>query len=103
VARKKAEDEMSSKEKTEFRKTKRWLNFRSEMIAAHNNTCDCCGMKKKKGLTLHHKYKKNYDLLEPERFLVLCNQCHKFLHFKNNYTENIQKFIESLLNGTFWS
>ena len=39
-----------------------------------------CGIKKTaKGLDLHHLTPALYDLLEPDRFVLLCTSCHEFV------------------------
>jgi hypothetical protein len=67
-----------NKEKTAFRRTKQWKDFRKKLIGERGQFCQCCG-KKTKLLQLHHAdgSLENYRSLEPEKFWLLCAMCHK--------------------------
>lgn len=67
-----------NKDKTKFRQTTLWKNWRKKLIQERGCYCECCG-KKTKNLQCHHKDEsvENYQILEPERFSLLCSQCHK--------------------------
>ena len=73
-----------------FRTSKRWLDFRLNFIARHANTCEFCGKKYTKTacLNVHHKYycttQEEYENLEESRFMLLCRECHTFIHKKAN-------------------
>ena len=74
-------DVWSSEDKTLFRKLKIWIEFRNRIIKERGH-CELCGYEKR--ATLHHIHlndsAESYSNLLPERFKVLCNGCHKFLH-----------------------
>jgi hypothetical protein len=78
----KPEDTLTSKEKSSFRRTKKWIEFRNKTIKARGNKCELCGFEKR--LTLHHVHLNDnaisYTTLTEDRFKVLCSHCHKFLH-----------------------
>lgn len=67
-----------NKEKTAFRRTKQWKDFRKKLIEERGTYCQCCG-KKTKLLQLHHvdKSLENYQDLNPDKFFLLCAMCHK--------------------------
>jgi hypothetical protein len=73
---------LTSKEKSIFRKTKQWIEFRNATIQKKGNKCELCGYEKR--LTLHHIYlndsAESYTNLSEERFKVLDANCHKWLH-----------------------
>jgi hypothetical protein len=75
-------DTLTSKEKSLFRKTKLWTDFRNKIFKDRNHTCEICGYDKRP--TLHHIYlndkAESYTNLSPERFKVCCSGCHKWLH-----------------------
>jgi 5-methylcytosine-specific restriction endonuclease McrA len=95
---------MTSSEKTAFRKTKQWKEFRKKILKERNNTCECCGQKGGR-LHLHHIRPELYDILIPDNFSVLCGQCHKIVSKlerrkdKNTIPKYFQKFLGAILNG----
>lgn len=62
--------------KTKYRASKEWKDFRKSIILERGTYCECCG-KKTKALQLHHKDPEHYDVLEKERFALLCSLCHQ--------------------------
>jgi hypothetical protein len=79
---------MTSVEKTSFRKTKIWKEFRENMIASRCFTCEICGTIHKKGLNLHHKDERNYDDLQPDKFAVVCKSDHRLIERLLSRTKN---------------
>lgn len=75
--------ENKTSEHSKFRRTKEWISFRKQMLAAHP-CCAFCGSKRATR-TVHHihncKTEEEYEDLSEERFIVLCSQCHNFLHW----------------------
>lgn len=67
---------MTSAEHTKFRSTSRWREFRSRLLEERGYRCACCGIKKKKGLQIHHKDPDQYEDLTSEKFVILCSDCH---------------------------
>lgn len=73
---------MTNKERTKFRSTNTWKDFRLEILKGRGPYCECCGMKHK-SLTLHHRNmdKTQYtNLSDPSHFRLLCRTCHDFAH-----------------------
>lgn len=66
-----------------FRRSKEWLSFRKEMLEKHP-FCAFCGSKRATR-TVHHVYlcetEEEYENLDESRFIVLCSQCHSYLHW----------------------
>lgn len=66
-----------------FRRTKEWRTFHDRMLARHPY-CAFCGSNKATR-TVHHIYdcqtEAEYEDLTEGRFIVLCSQCHSFLHW----------------------
>ena len=75
----------ASEEHRKFRETPQWIMFRKYMLSLHNMTCDFCKQQYKQSarLDVHHMYDTNYTRLEESRFMVLCKQCHTFIHSKD--------------------
>ena len=75
-------DIWSSADKTKFRKTNLWIEFRNRIIKERGNKCELCGFEKRN--TLHHIHMndsaESYTDLRSERFKTLCMGCHKFIH-----------------------
>jgi hypothetical protein len=80
------QDEMKelARQHAAFRQTPQWIVFRKFMLSSHNMTCDFCRQpyKQEARLHIHHKYATNYTRLEADRFMVLCDTCHQFIHKK---------------------
>lgn len=93
---------MTSKEKTIFRRTSAWKNWRKYLLQKRNYTCEICGIVKKKGLQVHHLDEEHYTALKEDKFVVLCSSCHKEVERLvkrkvldiNLYKENIKKVFE---------
>lgn len=70
-------------QKSKFRKSPVWIEFR-EKLKTERCTCELCGNDNTKKLVVHHRYlnddSRSYSNLSPERFLVLCQLCHKYIH-----------------------
>ena len=89
----------TQKDKTRFRATRRWQNFRKDMYSKANGKDAITGKPLRKGhWNLHHLDldSANYEVLEEDRFLCLNNQTHDFLHWAYRYYRNVGKaFIDS--------
>src|SRR5574344_1960850 len=89
----------TQKDKTKFRATRRWQNFRKDMYERANGKDEITGKPLRKGhWNLHHLDldSANYEVLEEDRFLCLNNQTHDFLHCAYRYYRNDGKaFIDS--------
>lgn len=70
---------MTKEEQDAFRRTKQWKEFRDELLKDRDYTCEICGVKKKRGMSIHHYDPDNYDDLQPHKFAVLCRFCHTSL------------------------
>ena len=67
---------MNSKEKTQFRRTSKWKNWCKYLKKKRGEICECCGTHTKK-LQCHHMAEWDYTNLKEDRFVLLCNTCHK--------------------------
>ena len=71
---------MTFAEHTKFRTTKEWKEFRKKLISERGSSCEMCGTqysgKRIKQLQVHHKDPGNYTDLTPEKFCLLCSECH---------------------------
>ena len=89
----------TQKNKTRFRATSRWKNFRASMYKKSGGLDEITGKPLRKGhWNLHHLDldSDNYEVLEEDRFLCLNNQTHDFLHWAYRYYRNDGKaFIDS--------
>lgn len=94
ITTKKREILLKSSEHDRFRRSKVWKDFRKKMIKEHP-CCAFCGSKRATR-TVHHIYecqtKEEYENLDESRFIILCSQCHNFLHWigrKKNETDAV--------------
>ena len=81
----------TQKNKTKFRATSRWKNFRASMYKKSGGLDEITGKPLRKGhWNLHHMdlNSANYEVLEEDRFLCLNNQTHDFLHWAYRYYRN---------------
>jgi hypothetical protein len=73
---------MNGKEKTAFRRSKKWLDFRAQEIKRRGLKCELLGMKLyRKTAQLHHLKPSEYDLLIPENFKLLSPFSHQLVEF----------------------
>lgn len=63
-------------------KSKEWKEFKKEICELYNYKCQCCGVKKKSNLHLHHKHYKTLGFESAEDVELLCMKCHNTLHAK---------------------
>lgn len=97
---------MNSREKTKFRNSKEWHNFRQSIIESRGSRCECCGRILPSGkLQLHHIKPENYTDLNPDNFALLCSYCHEDverlskmklktrLQIKKDYIAPFERFI----------
>ncbi|MBP3905282.1 hypothetical protein [Turicibacter sp.] len=63
-------------------KSKEWKEFKKEVCELRNYKCQCCGVKKKSNLHLHHKHYKTLGSERLEDVELLCMKCHNLLHHK---------------------
>lgn len=73
---------MTSKEKTAYRKTTKWKEYRQHKLEESDYTCALCGIHKKKGLQIHHINPAAYGNERDEDTVVVCFMCHKFIELK---------------------
>lgn len=75
--------EMTTQEKSNFRQTVAWKEFRRAMLARGNCQCELCGMRytgsKIRLLNVHHRLPQEYDRLQPELFALLCHDHHEMV------------------------
>lgn len=74
----------TTKDKSAFRRSKEWKEHTIKMKELRGNKCEICGNTNVKKLVVHHRHmsdsKASYTNLDPERFMVLCQLCHKYVH-----------------------
>ena len=95
---------LTSEEKSKFRASKTWKDFRTSLLRERGSHCTCCGTKysgkRSRMLQLHHLNPKDYMDLDKDAFVLLCTSCHKTvellerkLHAKNPTILNEDKWI----------
>jgi predicted HNH restriction endonuclease len=101
-------DLTNRKERTNFRLTVAWKQFRETFVVRENGCCELCGTKyygkQKKSLQLHHLDPAHYDDLNPLKFKLLCSGCHdlverfamKLKGSKKDEIKNKAKWIDLL-------
>lgn len=70
---------MTSENKTAFRKTIKWRDFRKQLLKTRGMKCEVCGTSKK-GLNIHHCDEDDYTNLDPDLFIILCKTEHRNIH-----------------------
>lgn len=94
---------MTSKEKSKFRSSKVWKDFRRSLIKNRGPQCELCGTKysgkRLRMLQVHHLDPDNYTDLNPYKFKLVCSSDHELI-------ERISKKVLSkstdLLNPKLW-
>lgn len=75
---------LTQQEKSKFRSTKTWTNFRTEILTEKDYVCDCCLRKLPSSkLNLHHRdlNSENYtNISDKTHFSLLCSNCHDTAH-----------------------
>jgi len=97
-------------EHSSFRRTQKWKNFRKMMLQKYP-CCKFCDSKKATR-TVHHIYdcatQEEYEDLKENRFIVLCSQCHNYLHWigrkksSSKAVLKIKKIAQSIGFGNDW-
>jgi 5-methylcytosine-specific restriction endonuclease McrA len=90
---------MNGKEKSKYRSTKQWKDFRKKLIENNNYQCEICGVRKKKGLHIHHLDEDAYGRETKEDVVVVCSTCHKLIEWMVSRTKNridINDYCENL-------
>jgi len=70
---------MTSQEKTKYRRTHQWKNWRLFLIKKKEYKCEICGMRHKTGLQVHHFDEAHYTDLHEDKFAVLCKRDHQLI------------------------
>lgn len=80
---------LTSKERDNFRQTKRWQDFRKKMKMLFNNKDYITQKPLQKTFNLHHldQRKENYENLDEGRFIPLCKSMHDAIHTVYRYYE----------------
>lgn len=68
---------MNAHEKTKFRRSSKWKNWRKYLLNKRGKHCEICGMPHRTGLNIHHCDERHYDDLREEKFSILCKSCHQ--------------------------
>jgi len=90
---------MTGKEKTKYRQSQQWKKYRIEKLKSENYTCQLCGIRRKKGLNIHHLNDNTYGREALSDTVVLCPACHKLVERLLSRTRNpvdIELFSENL-------
>lgn len=88
-------------EKTCFRQTLAWKDWRRQLLEAVGYRCELCGVyhrgKSSRVLNIHHKDMDpaNYRVLERDRFLVVCEPCHEYIHLLYRRYWNAKNKLEN--------
>lgn len=96
----------NQKQKSKFRRSKRWLDFRMEMKEFQDGKDFVTNGKLPKGWNLHHANlnPEHYEELEPSDFFCLGNQCHDFVHWIYRYyrkDKNVLKRLKTVLDRMY--
>ena len=71
---------MKTSDKTKFRQSKAWKQFRLAVIVSVQGCCELCGTqykgKRLKMLQVHHLNPDDYFNITTGKFAVLCSSCH---------------------------
>lgn len=88
----------TQKEKSKFRRSKKWLDFRQVMKEYQNGKDFITNGRLPKGWNLHHANlsPEQYEELEPSDFFCLGNQCHDFVHWIYRYYRKDKKVLKRL-------
>jgi|SRR5574344_1524004 hypothetical protein len=75
---------LTRKDKEKYRASREWRNFRDQM-KERQKVCALCGAPLKGRWNLHHIHNcttiEEYMSHNPNDFLCMCNECHKFGHW----------------------
>lgn len=86
---------MTQKEKSKFRASSKWKNFRSYL--AKKRKVDYISQRPlRSGFNVHHCDEKHYDLLDEERFYCLQKSMHQVVHRLYTYYKKDPTIIERL-------
>lgn len=82
---------MTQKEKTKFRQSKEWKDFRKKIAEKFEGKDAISGKKLYKGFILHHLdlNPENYDVLDENNFIPLNKATHECIHFLVRYDLSI--------------
>ena len=86
---------LNQKDKSKFRSSTEWKDFRLQKIEESENKCDLCnnifiGNRSRK-LNLHHRCldpRQYTDISDKTRFSILCSNCHEFCHTMEKRVNN---------------
>jgi 5-methylcytosine-specific restriction endonuclease McrA len=79
---------VDGKEKSKYRQTKKWKDFRKRILKERDYTCEICDTRKKKGMHIHHYDESTYGNETSEDVLVSCSTCHKLIEWLLSRTKN---------------
>ena len=72
---------MDREEYIEYLKSEEWREKRKAFMEDRGNECEECG---EKGTQVHHLSYENVGDEDDDDVMVLCNQCHKEIHNKDD-------------------
>lgn len=83
---------MDSKQKSKYRQSKQWKEFRKQIIAERDSRCEICGIQKsgksKRTLQLHHLDPSDYGSETRDSVVLLCSSDHKLIERLLSRTKN---------------
>ena len=86
----------SSKERSNFRQTKVWKDFRTKMKKIFNGKDYITQKPLQRNFNLHHldQRKENYENLDESRFVPLCKSMHDAIHTVYRYYEKDEEVLD---------
>ena len=93
---------LTDKDRITGRNFHEYRQWRQDVYARDNYTCQCCGCKKSGSFEAHHLY--NYSSNENKRTdidngITLCKKCHKEFHTLSKYTKNTKEQFITFSNN----
>jgi len=102
---------MTGKDKAKYRATAEWKKFREQM-KQNQKICQLCHAPLKGRWNLHHvhhcKTIEEYESKNPNDFLCMCNECHKYCHWigrkksTSTWVIAMKRNIEAIGFGSDW-
>jgi len=68
-----------------------WASIKLDLFAIRGKQCEICGSKRY--IQVHHKTYKNIFNENPEDLQVVCNSCHKNIHFPKKKKSKLAKRV----------
>lgn len=102
---------MNRREKEKYRQSREWKCFRNEM-KERQKVCQLCGSPLHSRWNLHHTHDcktiEEYKSHNPNDFLCLCGECHKFGHWiarkksSSKWITKMKQILKAINFGDDW-